>query len=646
MAHPGGERLLTEEDAPQLNESVDTIIVVEGLPKAPAAKLDKLVGYVEKKLDVGLNVVNFDMPLGDDGETLGFAFVEYENADAAQEVVARKDGTAVDRKHNMAISLLRDFDRYMSTPEEWQAPPPEVYDADKENLWSWMLDEQCRDQYVTREEDMTEVYWNLRERAISEESREGWSAYGVAWSPKGTYLATFHPRGIALFGGPKWTRLARFAHNGVRRIDISPSERYLVTLSNEAPDTPKDPQGIIVWDIKTGQKKRGFPLVKSDYWPVFRWSHDDKYFAKLGENLISVYETPHMGLLNKRSIKIPGVVDFRWSPSDNYISYWTPEEGARPARIIILSLPSREEIAARPIYSVKECKMTWQESGDFLCVQVDRYTRSRKQVFTNFELFHLREKLVPCDSLEVKDRILDFAWEPVGSRFCIIHAPPGRTCVSFYQLQAGKVSLLKTFDNISVNAIFWSPRGQYCVLAGLGELSGNLSFVDCSDMTVVGEGEHFKCTDIEWDPTGRYVVTVLSNWRYGQDTGGMDTGYLMWSFQGRLLRSYTGTKFYQLLWRPKAKSLLSDADLKKIKKDFARGRKSEYAARFESEDKLQASAVSGEELAARRKKISAWESYRRHANKLLVNNADRGPKRPFSVEVETLIEETSEIVPE
>lgn len=165
-------------------------------------------------------------------------------------------------------------------------------------------------------------------------------------------------------------------------------------------------------------------------------------------------------------------------------------------------------------------------------------------------------------------------------------------------------------------------------------------------MTVVGEGEHFKCTDIEWDPTGRYVVTVLSNWRYGQDTGGMDTGYLMWSFQGRLLRSYTGTKFYQLLWRPKAKSLLSDADLKKIKKDFARGRKSEYAARFESEDKLQASAVSGEELAARRKKISAWESYRRHANKLLVNNADRGPKRPFSVEVETLIEETSEIVPE
>jgi uncharacterized protein with WD repeat len=47
----------------------------------------------------------------------------------------------------------------------------------------------------------------------------------------------------------------------------------------------------------------------------------DKYFARIGEDLISVYETPSMSLLDKQSIKIPGVKDFCWSPKQNIISY-------------------------------------------------------------------------------------------------------------------------------------------------------------------------------------------------------------------------------------------------------------------------------------------------------------------------------------
>lgn len=27
-------------------------------------------------------------------------------------------------------------------------------------------------------------------------------------------------------------------------------------------------------------------------WPIFRWSKDDKYFARIGTNMLSVYETP------------------------------------------------------------------------------------------------------------------------------------------------------------------------------------------------------------------------------------------------------------------------------------------------------------------------------------------------------------------
>ena len=43
-------------------------------------------------------------------------------------------------------------------------------------------------------------------------------------------------------------------------------------------------------------------------------------------------------------------------------------------------------------------------------------------------------------------------------------------------------------------------------------MNGVLEFVDTADFTSMGGGEHFMCTDVEWDPTGRYVMTGVSWW--------------------------------------------------------------------------------------------------------------------------------------
>jgi translation initiation factor 3 subunit B len=48
----------------------------------------------------------------------------------------------------------------------------------------------------------------------------------VTWSPQGTYLATFHKQGIALWGGDEFSRIGKFGHQGVQMIDFSPCERF------------------------------------------------------------------------------------------------------------------------------------------------------------------------------------------------------------------------------------------------------------------------------------------------------------------------------------------------------------------------------------------------------------------------------------
>lgn len=66
--------------------------------------------------------------------------------------------------------------------------------------------------------------------------------------------------------------------------------RYLTTFSPE-PDAA-DKKKLVIFDIRTGMEKRSFIIDGAPVWPIFRWSKDDKYFAKIGPNILSVYETP------------------------------------------------------------------------------------------------------------------------------------------------------------------------------------------------------------------------------------------------------------------------------------------------------------------------------------------------------------------
>lgn len=45
-------------------------------------------------------------------------------------------------------------------------------------------------------------------------------------------------------------------------------------------------------------------------------------------------------------------------------------------------------------------------------------------------------------------------------------------------------------------------------------MNGALAFVDTSDCTVMSIAEHYMASDVEWDPTGRYVITSVSWWSH------------------------------------------------------------------------------------------------------------------------------------
>lgn len=221
----------------------------------------------------------------------------------------------------------------------------------------------------------------------------------------------------------------------------------------------------------------------------------------MGPDLLSVYSTPGFGLLDKKSIKVQGIRDFSWSPIDNILAYWVAEDKDVPARVTLLEIPSRQEIRSKNLFNVADCKIHWQKSGDYLCVKVDRYSKIRKDksevkysgMYYNFEIFHMREKEIPVDSVEIKESIHAFAWEPIGSKFAIIHGDMSNICISFYGVNAGQApSLLKKFEKKPYNHLFWAPSGQFIVLANLGLTGGALEFLDTYDFTVMNIADHYQ----------------------------------------------------------------------------------------------------------------------------------------------------------
>eukprot|EP00088_Acartia_fossae_P013133 TRINITY_DN1682_c0_g1_i1.p1 TRINITY_DN1682_c0_g1~~TRINITY_DN1682_c0_g1_i1.p1 ORF type:complete len:705 (+),score=264.99 TRINITY_DN1682_c0_g1_i1:29-2116(+) len=597
---------------PSATDGVDSVIVVDGVPVVGQERLEKLKNVIRKAFVKFGNLVNEHYPVDEEGKTKGYIFLEFANASSAEQAVLSMNNYKLDRVHTFLVNLFSDFEKFEGIKEDWEEPEPRPFD-DKGNLRDWLLEPDSIDQYsvIHGGGNVVSIYANTLPEPLELQSREKWTETYVQWSPMGTYLATLHSRGIAIWGGKNFDRIQRLSHVGAEIVDFSPRENYLVTFSPRAMNAD-EPLAIIIWDTKTGEKKRSFFAENPPVVPAFKWSYDDKFFARMSKDgTLSVFETPSFGLLDKKSIKVPGMRDFSWSPKENILAYWVAEDKDVPARVVLLEIPSRKEIRVKNLFSVADCKMHWQNAGGYLCVKVDRYKKLLKDekdvkyagMYYNFEIFHMLEKQIPVDSVEIKETVHAFSWEPVGSKFAVIHGDSQSLNVSFYGLKEGHTPvLLKKYERKSANHIFWSPTGQFVVLAGLRSMNGQFEFIDTSDFTTMSSnGEHTMANDVLWDPTGRYVVTGVSWWATK-----VDNAYWIWSFQGKLLKRVNVDKYCSLSWRPRPPTLLSKEQIKDVKKNLKK-----YSDTFSLKDRQKLSKASKELMDKRRDLMDKFMEYRK-----------------------------------
>lgn len=558
-----------------LDTSYTNVVIVESIPIIPREKLEKLTSILKKILShsdslASLTIVDFDMPFeeGADAKSKGFALVRYSNEEEAR-LALRHDKTKLDKNHILRVSLFgNDAEQDDGDDGTAEFKPPE-------NLQAWLLQKQYlegKDQYLVRWGDESQILWNSVHPEL-EVGKSKWTISGGRhdWSPLGTYLVSYHQLGLMLWGGTDWNKQLILKHAGVTMAQFSPNERYIITFSETLAknDDPNDPRAFLVWDLThPARPARGFPFKDDGTISPFKWSFDEKYFSRIKDGLIYIYETATMQLTLKdaKDQRIPlklhaKAMSHAWSPTANFLAVFVPERNDIPARISLMDFPNVKPIAVKALMNVLHCHIHWQPQGQYLAVKIDRQKNAKSPTFTSFEFFRVYEKNIPIEGVELsKDNVIAFAFEPKGTRFAIIHADAtsaaAKPNVSIYNIEPTKIVLLKTFEQRLANHLYWSPNGRFLLLAGLKTMNGQLEFIDVVTMESIAKEVHQVCTDITWDYSGRFVATYVSNWK-----NKTENGFMVWTCRGKKVYQLNKDPFFQFLWRPKPPTVLPKEQL-------------------------------------------------------------------------------------
>lgn len=156
----------------------DCVVIIDGLPKAPAAKYDrllaKLISVLSKlpgklktkttETEDGQSITSshVDLPKAEDGSALGYAFAQYYTPNDAIRAARSLHGKPLDRNYTFWAMTEYDIRKLQNTPEQYQEPKRIDVKSKEERVEfkTWLLDRRGRDQFMIRAGDETSIYWH------------------------------------------------------------------------------------------------------------------------------------------------------------------------------------------------------------------------------------------------------------------------------------------------------------------------------------------------------------------------------------------------------------------------------------------------------------------------------------------------------
>ncbi|XP_021720770.1 eukaryotic translation initiation factor 3 subunit B-like isoform X2 [Chenopodium quinoa] len=301
-----------------------------------------------------------------------------------------------------------------------------------------------------------------------------------------------------------------------------------------------------VWEAKTGKIMKSFgnavPQEFCSARPLdyIKWEYHDNYFAALvGSNrMVTIYETKTFSRVKHLMFK--QVREFGWSPSASVLAL------SGDSYMKIVDICSGKKLYGHSWEGVDDYKLLWQSDGDYLaCICTG---------FNYKKIFLISLKSGKAGFISPHHDYIDLAWECNGKQFAVSRGADnaGQTTVTFYTMNEDKNYLrqrTKSVSNMIAHFLYWSPNGNYMVMQGPLNGSGELYFYDVikhQQLAFV----HFIARNLQWDASGRFFLTRATR-------KNCDEVVRIWSSHGEKLID-VGPFDYHMCWSNKV-SLVAES---------------------------------------------------------------------------------------
>jgi translation initiation factor 2A len=202
-------------------------------------------------------------------------------------------------------------------------------------------------------------------------------------------------------------------------------------------------------------------------------------------------------------------------------------------------------ISQKTFYKGDKVQLKWNQEGTAILVLAQtEVDKSNKSYYgeTTLYLLSVNGSFDARVSLDKEGPIHDVSWSPNSKEFGVVYGyMPAKTTIFNH-----RAVVSHTFPLGPRNTIIFSPTGKFALVAGFGNLAGQIDVYDLEkDFLKICTIESGNPSVCQWSPDSRYIMTATTSPRLR-----VDNGVKLWHVSGPIMYNEDMVELYNVIWRP------------------------------------------------------------------------------------------------
>ncbi|KAM6933237.1 eukaryotic translation initiation factor 2A [Xenentodon cancila] len=334
-------------------------------------------------------------------------------------------------------------------------------------------------------------------------------------------------------------------------LEFSPLNNILVTWQpyTKTQDCPQGEANLQLWELPGGCLIKALYQKKVDSWcPT--WSEDENISVRSVNNELHFYENNDFRTIANK-LHMQKVSDFVLSPgaSPSKVAVYVPGTKGAPSFVRLYQYPvlggPAAALANKSFFKADKVMMQWNRKASAVLVMASTEVDKTGASYYGEQTLHYLAVNGETAQVQLSKNgpIYDVVWSPNSTDFCVVYGfMPAKATV--YNLKCDPVF---DFGTGPRNAAFYSPQAHILVLAGFGNLRGQMEVWDVKKYKQVSKPQAPDTTHFSWCPDGEHIVTATCSPRLR-----VSNGYKIWHYTGSVLHKHevaSGSELWEVRWQ-------------------------------------------------------------------------------------------------